>query len=197
MPTGYTAAIKDGISFTQFAMRCARGMGALVTMRDEPLDAPVPEKIEPSPYHLEKLEKLRATLAELRAMPVAEIAAAAVMANAERAAAHQRDVVDNEDRRSKYEEMLRQVEKWEPPTHEHRSLRTFMIEQIEQSISFDCRDLIPPPKPLTGPEWIETKLRDTLRDIEYHETKHTEEVAMAASRTQWLRALRASLPATE
>jgi hypothetical protein len=37
MPTGYTAAIKDGISFEKFVWDCARGMGALVMMRDEPL----------------------------------------------------------------------------------------------------------------------------------------------------------------
>ncbi|KKK60691.1 hypothetical protein LCGC14_3021870, partial [marine sediment metagenome] len=31
MPTGYTACIKDGISFEKFVMQCARAMGACVT----------------------------------------------------------------------------------------------------------------------------------------------------------------------
>lgn len=40
MPTGYTDAIKDGISFNQFILSCARAFGALITMRDEPSSVP-------------------------------------------------------------------------------------------------------------------------------------------------------------
>jgi hypothetical protein len=47
MPTGYTAPIADGMTFEQFALGCARAFGALVTMRDEPSDAPIPERLEP------------------------------------------------------------------------------------------------------------------------------------------------------
>jgi len=36
MPTGYTNCIKDGVTFEQFVWKCARAMGALVMMRDEP-----------------------------------------------------------------------------------------------------------------------------------------------------------------
>lgn len=33
MPTGYTAAIADGIDFKTFAMNCTRALGACVTLR--------------------------------------------------------------------------------------------------------------------------------------------------------------------
>ena len=36
MPTGYTDKIKDGITFKEYAMGCARAFGALITMRDNP-----------------------------------------------------------------------------------------------------------------------------------------------------------------
>lgn len=50
MPTGYTADLHDGkdVTFDQFVKQCARGMGALVTLRDAPWDAPLPERFEPS-----------------------------------------------------------------------------------------------------------------------------------------------------
>jgi hypothetical protein len=67
MPTGYTAAIKDGISFQQFAMACARAFGALVMMRDEPSSAPIPD-FQPSNFHVEHLELARAELARLQAL---------------------------------------------------------------------------------------------------------------------------------
>ena len=50
MPTEYTDAIADGISFNDFMMKCARGMGALIMMSDEPSDAPILEQFEPSDY---------------------------------------------------------------------------------------------------------------------------------------------------
>lgn len=54
MPTGYTANVPDGITFEQFVWQCARGMGALVMMRDEPTGAPIPERFEPSDYNAKR-----------------------------------------------------------------------------------------------------------------------------------------------
>lgn len=40
MPTGYTADIKDGITFRDFALRCARAFGATIMQRDEDISIP-------------------------------------------------------------------------------------------------------------------------------------------------------------
>jgi hypothetical protein len=59
MPTGYTAKLmEEGQSFPEFAMRCARNFGALIMMRDESLDVPIPEQFEPSDYYRKKLSEL-------------------------------------------------------------------------------------------------------------------------------------------
>ncbi len=63
MPTGYTADIAKGITFQQYAWSCARAFGALVMMRDEPSDAPIPEAFTPSDYHVKALAEARAKLA--------------------------------------------------------------------------------------------------------------------------------------
>lgn len=57
MPTGYTANIKNGITFEEFALDCARNFGALIIMRDEPKDAPIPEQFEASKHHEEATSK--------------------------------------------------------------------------------------------------------------------------------------------
>ena len=44
MPTGYTAGILEGETFEQYALQCAKAFGALVMMRDEPSDAPIPDQ---------------------------------------------------------------------------------------------------------------------------------------------------------
>lgn len=84
MPTGYTADVASGkiTSLRDFALICARGMGALVMMRDEPFDAPIPERFEPSVFYKKHLDEAKQELAALRAM-TAEDADNAAAAEAE------------------------------------------------------------------------------------------------------------------
>ena len=44
MPTGYTYDLYDGkdIEFPDFVMKCARAFGALIEIRDDPMDAAIP-----------------------------------------------------------------------------------------------------------------------------------------------------------
>ena len=58
MPTGYTAIIeeKPDLTFREFALKCARGMGACIMQRDEGMDS-LPRVDPPSDYHLKAKEK--------------------------------------------------------------------------------------------------------------------------------------------
>ena len=68
MPTGYTAELMEkGEPFNRFVMRCARAFGALIDLRDAQMDAPIPEKFEPSDYHVKALAKALAELERLDA----------------------------------------------------------------------------------------------------------------------------------
>ena len=88
MPSAYTAAVSDGIDFKTFVLRCARAMGACVSMRDDPLDVPIPERFEPSDYHVRKTLEAEAQLETLRAMSPAEAETAAAAEYAEKVAAN-------------------------------------------------------------------------------------------------------------
>ena len=69
MPTGYTAKIANGISFQEFAMDCARGMGACIDLRDEPEGGDkIPDAFPPSDYHLKAERAAQAELDGLIAM---------------------------------------------------------------------------------------------------------------------------------
>jgi hypothetical protein len=60
MPTGYTSKIATGemTSLRHFILTCARGMGALVHMRDEPSDAILPLRLEPdTSYHDDEIAR--------------------------------------------------------------------------------------------------------------------------------------------
>lgn len=193
MPTGYTAAIADGITFDKFVLSCARAFGALIMMRDDPADAPIPERFEPSPTYAQWLKDAEARLAELDAMTPAE-------AERNAAAAFQKATEDNETRaaerqalRVKYEAMLAQVKAWKAPTADHEGLKDFMIKQITESIDWDCRDYSTSPVRLTGSAWIAQELQSAHESIERYRKHVADEIQRTNGRNEWVRALRESL----
>ena len=194
MPTGYTAAIADGIDFNTFAWRCARGMGALIMMRDEPADAPIPERFEPSDYHAKKIEEARATLAKLEAMTKEEAEQAAELDYSVKVQNRDNSIWKAHELRRKYEAMLAQVKAWVPPTPDHEGFKQFMAEQIIQSISFDCdTSYLKPIQKLSPMEWLASSQAEAMRDISYHEAEHIKEVERADGRSAWVAKLRESL----
>lgn len=198
MPTGYTADIPKGISFEQYALSCARAFGALIMMRDDPADAPIPEAFEPSDYHSLKLIDLRARLTELEGMSeeAAAILAEQEYEEAEKYRLNRIEEIDAQERA--YRAMLVQVNGWNCPTSDHQEFGKFMREQIEQTINFDCNGneyLLTPTERLTGMQWLEKQIAKTIKDIAYHEKGHAEEVERTNQRNAWVKALRDSLVA--
>ena len=198
MPTGYTAGVGDGTvtSFRQFALDCARAFGACITMRDDPGGGEsIPEEFTPSLFYAEWLERARARLAAVEAMTQDDVIAAAANANIERIQSYRERVAQREETRSRYEAMYKAAQKWSAPTPEHAELRKFMLDQLSQSISFDCNSAYDvEPVPVTSAEWLATELANCRRDMERCSKDHSEEVERTAGRNAWIKALRESLP---
>lgn len=197
MPTGYTAAIKDGITFEQFALRCSRSMGALIDMRDAPMDAPIPDRFEPSSHYMDKLKETQAELSRLHSLSPDQAEGEAKRYHAEELASIRVQIDDANDLRTKYTAMLAQVMLWQPPTPDHQHFREFMIKQIEESLRFDCDvsylGALQPTR-RTGEEYRSINVLGALERVTYYQTQHAEEVARTAERNNWLKALRDSLP---
>lgn len=196
MPTGYTAKIAEGITFNEFVMICARGMGALIMMRDESFDAPIPERFEPSDYHATKQVAAELELNRLRNMSLDMAEEAAHTEFMEESERHTKTIQKNDDLRQKYEAMLAQVLAWHPPTSDHEGMKKFMVEQITGSIDFDCdnkyyRDNAP--KRINGTEWLTKKIASARHNIDYHRKEHEKEIERTENRNVWLKALRDSL----
>jgi hypothetical protein len=192
MPTGYTADVTDETTLAEFAMKCARALGALVTMREDPADAPIPEKFEPSDYHIEELKKAEGKLAELRSMTLEQ---ATVLC----AADHKAAMVEWKKRRAedlalreRYERLRGLVRKWKAPTADHEGFKEFMDEQLASSIKFDCHDS-GEPKPQAPRDWLEAKIKNAEWSVSYHREEGAKEVDRARTRSEWVKRLRESL----
>lgn len=195
MPTGYTAGVQDGTitTFPEFAMQCARAFGALVTMRDDPLDAEIPESFEPQArYYDERIAQAHADLERLYAMTDGDKVHAAAAAWNKHVAGIEEWNARCQQERARYEHMLAQARAWQPPTSNHVELKEFMIQQLEQSIDFDCRERSLGERPRPAMWWLD-QVKKAKRDIAYYTEEREKEIQRARERTAWVRHLRSSL----
>ena len=193
MPTGYTADVQSGKIETlqDYAFGCARAFGALVMMREDPKDAPIPESLKPEiDYHERGAAKAEAILAEELTIEDGERMALEKYENA--LSSFAKSTIDNQVRLDRYNAMLVKVRDWEAPTKDHQGLRSFMIEQLESSINWDIHEPEVPTK-MTGAELVEIRIQSANRDIEYHTEHIAEEIKRTEDRNLWLSNLRMSL----
>lgn len=196
MPTGYTDAVLTGkiTGLREFALTCARAMGALIMMRDDPMDAPIPKQFAPNTeYYDERLADARADLAEIMGFSPAECTAKIVEDIS--AAEEYRDkyLVEKDQDRSRYVAMLEKVEAWETAAD---GLKDFMLSQLRDSLKWDCDgDYIPSvPDMMSVDDWRAEKTTKIFKDIAYLQQKIGEEIQRTEERNQWLTALLESLP---
>jgi hypothetical protein len=194
MPTGYTSDIEKGISFEKFALSCARAFGALIEMRDDPMDAKIPERFEPSGYHQERLAEARRELKKLEKMTMEQAKTLAQDHYDKSLAEHKKRLAEKRELKKKYESMLEKVLAWSPPSPDHQGLKKFMMDQISESIDFDCSEkYMKPPKKISPKEWKSIHIDSAKRDIEYHTEHMAEEIKRVESRNTWIKQLRESL----
>jgi len=195
MPAGYTYNIKDDISFEEFVLQCARAFGALVSMRDEKPNAPIPDEFIPSTYHPEIVAELREELEQLEKLTPKE-AELAVEKEYNNQLKRQKEQIDGVKKlKMKYVKMLQYVTEWEPPTDDHKELKDFMMSQIYDSIKHDCnlKYLEEKIEKISGEQWLKDQI-DTLNEsIAYHMEYYKKEVETCKKRTTWIQKLKKSL----
>ena len=199
MPTSYTADLYEGkdVTVSDFILGCARAFGALVTMRDDPKDAPIPDEFPASDYHADAVATAEVWLDEVRAMDTEDIANRSDL-DYNRALDRWRERrAEAAGRRERYEAMLREVRAWKPPSSDHEGLRDFMVQQLESSIEFDCSMTYDDrPARLAPSAWRAQEIKKAQHDIDYHRREHEKDVQRATERSRWVQALRESLPIT-
>ncbi len=198
MPTAYTQKVQDGTitEFSDFALDCARAFGALVALRDEP-GAEIPDRFEPSDHHFRQAEVAKAELSRLQGLSKHDAEKEMTREIQKWRDRRTQTAHDLDMYRKRYGDMLDRVHRWTPPTKDHEELKKFMIEQLSESIKFDCREYIPPRPISQCDKWLSDKIEQAERSRDYHEREYLKGVERAAERTRWLKALRESLTTEE
>lgn len=196
MPTGYTAELMEkGMEFKPFVLQCARAFGALIEMRDDPMDATIPEKFEPSDYDTKELAKATQEHKRLQDMTDDEKIAFGVQKKEESITNSQKYLATAISENDRLNKMTRQVKAWKPPTPDHVGLQEFMLDQIKISM----RDLSYSRESLKKAEESSPKshyaaaVSSAVWHMNYHTEENLKECKRAEERTEWVKQLRMSL----
>lgn len=200
MPSGYTAGVESGevTDFATFALTCARAFGALIEMRDEPLDAAIPE-FKPSDYNARRLAETQEELAQLTAMSDDEVRCKMEAEATKRREAAKAGLAKAATVAARYDAMLAKVQAWEPPTKDHVQLKTYMVDQLVQSKNGDCHtdyyrsELHHANAPVDVETWRKERIEHLTGNIAYYTKQDAEERVRVAQRNRWVRELRESL----
>lgn len=187
--------MREGQSFEEFAMQCARNFGACVTMRDDPMDAKIPTAFKPSNYFDKRLDNAKRTVRRLEAMSKVEREKFGEKEKAKSIAAYRKMLREDREENARLVEMQSQVEKWNPPTADHIGLRVFMLEQIKVSMNdtayFEGELSKEEQRPAID-FWVQA-LSWTKRDVEFTKEERRKEIERCNGRTNWVQTLRNSL----
>lgn len=198
MPTGYTAGVADGKinTFREFALTCARNFGIAILQRDEPFGEIryVTEEDCGIPRYREKISEAERLITEFHDKSIKNLKILAREAYEDELARHNKYREEKSTTRKRYHRMIEEVTDWEPPTPEHVNLKKFMLEQLEESIKFDCNFESNAPKEMNPEEFRAQQIANHKHSLEFYKT----ELARAEKRFKegnaWIRALDESLP---
>lgn len=195
MPTGYTAKLMEkGQDFRSFVLTCARGMGACVMQRDDPMDES-PQKQKPSDYHIKAIAEAEKRLAKLKAMSPAKQREYGSDLRAAELTRLQQSQISEREQEARLERMEAQVRAWQPPTKDHGGLRDFMLDQIKISKHGDwMAKYVREAEEKGADAYFVEDLSKAARDIDYPREEHDKEVARTNERNDWIDQLYKSLP---
>ena len=192
MPSGYTIKIYDNknVTFKDFVLTCARAFGDCVHQRDDP-PSDKPKTVEPDiEYYVDIIDKAKKFKKPTKSAFKKYIAEEIKSCNEE--------LQKRKDLRNKYDKMMDEVDKWVPPTSEHQGLKDFMLQQLEDSIKWDCDSSfyageLNRLQNINYDEYVKEQIGRNVGRIEYSTEKIEKEIQNATRINKWITALYESL----
>lgn len=191
MPSGYTEGILSGTinDLNDFIWMCARGFGAFITQKDN-IDEPPILKEKPNPYYKNKIKQLLNEQQKYNEYTDNDWQSTYLKYIEDQLKDIDNNIKEKIESKEKYENILNQVKEWIPPNENFHKLKSFMINQIEESIDFDCdTSFWQERKNKISNLKLEQYKRNVLNDINesliLNKEYYDEEVQRVKERNQW------------
>lgn len=201
MPTWYTKPVMDGkmTSAKDYILRCAREIDYLAFMRDEPMDAPIPETRPDDTYYQDLYEKAKKELSELLVMDENDIHREAEKWRQDKIKTEKKFYEKLTLENSRLTEMTKKLETWKPKHDSINGLRYFAIEQlgISRENTGDIEKEIKKIRSIPDDDWYRNKINRLNNNISYWRDQATRQTMNVSLTNQWLKELRESLEGLE
>lgn len=192
MPTGYTSYVQDGkiTELKDFLLLCAKNFGALIHMRDDKLDCDIKYR-EVGEFYPRKLEEAKREFEWFKKLSDEEIQKKIDESYERRVKEKEDSLRDFDMRRKRYLDMLEKVEYWNPPTMDHRKLKEFALQQLKDSLKFDCSDdmrvyYLEAPKKYSLEEYKQELTKQYLKDIERYAKEYRNDLESVEQANKWI-----------
>lgn len=196
MPTGHTEKILDGCTFEEFVWSCARSMGFMIHMKEDPTDAPISiskASLFEESWHRNQLDKLTQNMDMFLGFSEYDWSEY-IEAQCTEEINMRIKIRETASRTKKlYEEMLDKVSKWNAPD-EFDFLKEYLFSQIQDSIKHDCIESKYNDPNLVEKSSKEYILKETKKCIEYHKKELEKEKERETKRLEYIQALDKSVP---
>lgn len=194
MPTGYTCDVQNGkiTTLREYALTCVRAFGVAITLRDEPLDTPLPDEFIPeTKYHEEQLKEATKNLNELLNATGQELEQTVIKHNEEVLKNWVKSEVERETVKIRYNTMIDKVMDWQVPDA-LKELKDFMRSQLIESRDHDCYKS-KSPKDLSIEEYKAEKLTSLSWSVNFHTKEIEKEKERVRKRNEYLKTLKDAL----
>ena len=197
MPSGYTSTLADQEqSFREFVLQCARAFGACIHQRDDPGND-LPKLLEECTYHLDEYNKSLKAYKDFSEQTVVQCKRRFTQEKKDLIKHTQDRIKKNAKQIARYKLMLEKVKKWKEPSPLHQGLKTFMVEQLNQSIEWDtdkyAADELKSAKQLTFKDWEKEMISSLKGNMDYHFEYIDKEKTKVIKANEWITALYDSL----
>lgn len=195
MPTGYTAKLCDGDqSFEDFVLSCARAFGPLTFMREDPVDARIPDEVDSQISYYEKAIKgISEDLAHAIAMSPEEAEAGAAAEYEVLLKQFHQSVEKNRLVAARLATMRQKVFAWFPPSPDHENLKKFMLEQLQVTESHEGTCHSSPPVKMPGADWRVMRIQGFANNLRVYSETLINEISKTKNGNKWIKDLRTSL----
>jgi len=207
MPTGYTNGILNGEikTFDEFAKQCIRAFGAAIHMRDDDFNKEY-EKIKPDNYYINSLNTAKEKLEKIKKASDNDI----IKKHTKELKAYRKTYIEKikviKKDKELLESFLNKAENFTPPTSEHENFKKFMIQQLQETIKYDCNSYYYEQELHDVNERLNNinanDIRDNLvkryeKDILYYTEGYEKEVENCNTSNEWVDTLLNSLNSTK
>lgn len=186
MPNGITAPISEGkdITAAEFILRCAKQFGGLSHMREDSLDAPIVPRETSTKRYDENIARVQKELDYYNSISIDTVEELVEESYKDEVALYNKRVAEKTELRARYQALIDKVIAWEIPSEEHTKLKEFALNQLVESIDWDCK-VYEEPKKMSAQEWLDTHIESRQRNLNFWKKQREDDIKSVEGANKW------------